>query len=79
MSGVDSLDKEGMLSNLKSTGDAIDIIMSPNLAFSDGKKIDETNLRKVESENETAAFGTIDSQSRQTTFELVSLKPSAED
>jgi hypothetical protein len=38
--------------------------MSPNLAFSDGKKVDDTNLRKVESERETAAFGTKDSQSR---------------
>ena len=64
MTGIDSLDREDMLSNQKSTGDAIDIIMSPNLAFSDGKKVDDTNLRKVESEKETAAFGTKDSQSR---------------
>ena len=64
MTEIDSLDKEDMLSNQKSTGDAIDIIMSPNLAFSDGKKVDDTNLRKVESEKETAAFGTKDSQSR---------------
>ena len=49
-SGVDSLDGENMLSNEKSTGDAIDIIMSPNLAFSDAEKVDDTNLRKVESE-----------------------------
>ena len=61
MTGIDSLDREDMLSNQKSTGDAIDIIMSPNLAFSDGKKVDDTNLRKVESEKETAAFGTKDS------------------
>ena len=63
-SGVDSLDGENMLSNEKSTGDAIDIIMSPNLAFSDAEKVDDTNLRKVESEKETAAFGTKDCQSR---------------